>query len=135
MVLRTGRIYDLLGPRNQPTQMRPRDHGHHIVDHGILLGRRIERERERYRERRDRPSTDPSRRARPRSNSESSVPNERSSRRREGGHVHKSRSKLHDKKDEKKGSSSSAKRRLHPVDKIDLLDVTGAYGSITLFFF
>jgi len=45
VVLRTGRTYDPLGPRNQPIQMRPRDHGRHIVDHGIILGRRIERER------------------------------------------------------------------------------------------
>jgi hypothetical protein len=84
------------------------------------------RDREKMRERRDRPPTDPSRRPRPRSASESSLPKDRSSRR-EDGHVHKSRSKPLDKKDEKK----KAARRLHPVDKIDLLDVTGAFGSIS----
>lgn len=83
-----------------------------------------DKERDRYRERRDRASTDPSRRSRPRSVSESSLPKDRSLKR-EDGHVHKSRSKIHDKKDDKKKSS----RRLHPVDKIDLLDVTGAFGS------
>jgi len=92
-----------------------------------------DRDRDRYRERRDRPSGDSTRRPRPRSNSESSIPNDRSHRRKEEGHIHKPRSRPHkdDKKDDKKSSGTTAngKRRLHPVDKIDLLDVTGLYGS------
>src|SRR5271169_1332750 len=105
-------------PRGDPARMSERD-----------------RDRDRYRERRDRPSGDPSRRPRPRSNSESSIPNDRSHRRKEDGHIHKSRSRPHkddkkdDKKDDGKSSGTSGKRRLHPVDKIDLLDVTGLYGS------
>lgn len=92
-----------------------------------------DRDRDRYRERRDRPLGDSNRRPRPRSNSESSIPNDRSHRRKEEGHIHKPRSRPHkdDKKDDKKSSGTTAngKRRLHPVDKIDLLDVTGLYGS------
>ena len=95
-----------------------------------------DRDKERYRERRERPSGDgehTSRRPRPRSNSESSIPNDRSHRRKEGdGNIHKPRSRPHrdDKKDDgKKSTTSNGKRRLHPVDKIDLLDVTGLYGS------
>jgi hypothetical protein len=91
-----------------------------------------DRDRERHRERRERPPGE--RRPRPRSNSESSIPNDRSHRRKEGdGHIHKSKSRPHkdDKKDDgkKSGTATNGKRRLHPVDKIDLLDVTGLYGS------
>jgi hypothetical protein len=49
-------------------------------------------------------------------------------RHKEDGHIHKPRSRRDkdDKKDDKKSSSTKdGKRRLHPVDKIDLLDVTG----------
>jgi len=92
-----------------------------------------DKERDRHRERRERPPPgDPSHRSTlPRSNSESSNAVERAHRTREikDGHVHKPRSSRphkDDKKDVK--TSGSSKRRLHPVDKIDLLDVTGLYG-------
>ena len=97
-----------------------------------------DRDRERNRERRERPPGDypqsSSRRLpRPRSISESSIPNDRSRRRKEDGHIHKPRSRREKddiKTDDKKsGSAANGKRRLHPVDKIDLLDVTGLYGS------
>jgi hypothetical protein len=51
--------------------------------------------------------------------------------RREEGHIHKPRSrrdKDDHKKDDKVSSGTSGKKRLHAVDKIDLLDVTGLYG-------
>jgi len=92
-----------------------------------------DKERDRHRERRERPPPgDPSRRStRPRSNSESSIPVERAHRTRDikDGHIHKPRSSRPHKDDKKDGkTSSSSKGRLHPVDKIDLLDVTGLYG-------
>jgi hypothetical protein len=98
-----------------------------------------DKERDRQRDRRERPpaengSSSLRKSTRPRSNSESSIPAAAAGHRTrdiKDGHIHKPRSSRQkdDKKDDKKdGKSSSAKRRLHPVDKIDLLDVTGLYG-------
>ena len=96
-----------------------------------------DRDRDRHRERRERPPGErPSgeqssrRPPRPRSNSESSIPSDRSQRRKEDGHIHKHRSRRDkDDKTSDKKTATNGKRRLHPVDKIDLLDVTGLYGS------
>lgn len=92
---------------------------------------------DRQRDRRERPAENGSsshrKSTRPRSNSESSIPAAAAGHRTrdiKDGHIHKPRSSRQkdDKKDDKKDGKSS-KRRLHPVDKIDLLDVTGLYGA------
>lgn len=96
-----------------------------------------DRDRERHRERRERPPGErPSgeqssrRPPRPRSNSESSIPSDRSHRRKDEGHIHKPKSRRDkDYKTSDKKSTTSNGKRQHPVDKIDLLDVTGLYGS------
>ena len=71
-----------------PNSLRPSS-AHRRRDPSKLSGG--DRDRERHRERRDRPAIDPSRRPRPRSNSESSVPNDRAQRKKDEGHIHKSR--------------------------------------------